>query len=135
MSYQIIKTDVSITLHGHTYLCDLVLGQYASNFRPAILLVDASSIPDSLGEMVATASINAPAEYLYNIPNHHFPVKVWSENAGLWEQLLSLTDDKDRPLFHSTNKALTLNFVRAPVVELGVHPLSLFNQLSKEVTQ
>lgn len=130
MSMKVIKKDVSVTLHGTTFLCDLVLGVYANNKRPAIILVDASSLPNSLGETVAIASTNAPGEYLTGMPQSYFAGKNYLENKGLWEQLEPLFwEETNAPLFLRTSKRLTLGHAIVPVYDLGPDVEPIFSSL------
>lgn len=128
MSMKVIKKDVEITLRGHTYLCDIVLGVYVNGKRPAITLVEAASNQSALGEVIAIASTNAPPEYLYNMPQHYFAGKNYSENEGLWPQLEPLCfEDTPAPLFLRTSKRLTLGLcVGVPVYDLGPDVAEIF---------
>lgn len=134
MSMKVIKKDVQVHLHGLTFTCDIVLGVYVNGKRPAITLVEAASIPNGFGEVVAVASTNAPPEYLTGMPQHYFAGKDYAENEGLWDQLESLTeDDGASPLFMRTSKRLTLGHVRVSIYALGPAIQGLFEELLEEI--
>ena len=134
MSMKVIKKDVEITLHNHTYKCDIILGLYVYGKRPAIILVDASSLSNSLGEVVCYASTNAPPEYLTGMPQTYFAAKDYGENEGLWDQLETLTwEDTNTPLFLCTSKRLTLGLVRVKVYDLGPDAADVFQTLLSEI--
>jgi hypothetical protein len=135
---KLLARNVPLTLAGRQYTCDILLGMYVSTLRPSILLAD--SRPESLagdiawlGEPIAIASSNAPVEYLQHLPQTCFAAKTWTENEGLWEQLLELADEHATlPLFIKTKWAVTLGFAKAPIIQLGHHAEELFHELRNE---
>jgi hypothetical protein len=136
---KVIASNIPIHLHGQNYTCDLVLGIYASTRRPALTLV--SALVQDFGEAIAVVTTNAPDEYLTSLPLPIFCVKTWSENEGLWEQLVSLETDLDNlPLFSravnirtGTPLSITLGFARSPLYDLRHTALRAFYTLSKEL--
>ena len=121
---KVLAQNVEIKLYTDTYLCDILLGLYSNTKRPAILLVE--------GNSTAIASANAPAEYLQHLSSSHFTMQNHAENAGLWEQLLPLTDEDGFPLFHATPHVITLDFVTCRIGCLGVLASELFSDLISE---
>jgi hypothetical protein len=128
-----LARNIPLTMYGRSYLCDIILGLYTLTKRPAIMLV--ASRPDSLGgelawdgTPIATASTNAPEEYIQHLTPPHFTAKTYSENEGLWEQLLPLLDEDGFPLFVQTRYKITLGFATAPIMLLGPNAsMSLFD--------
>lgn len=117
-----LLSSISITLHKHRYTCDLVLAQYFNTRRPAILLIDSIS-----SEPITTATTNVAEEWLAHLPPHLTVCKMYSENEGLWEQLLPLRDSSEHLIFHPTpHKVLLSEWVTAPVVALGDLAQNLF---------
>lgn len=140
---KVLAQNVEIKLYTDTYLCDILLGLYSNTKRPAILLVEAcpSTLPGgpiwggnstAIVSPTAIASTNAPAEYLQHLSSSHFTMKNHAENAGLWEQLLPLTDEDGFPLFHATQHVITLDFVTCRIGCLGVLASELFSDLISE---
>ncbi len=135
---KVLKRNLPITLFGQTTLCDLLLGSYAEKpHRPAIVLMTArpEDFPEDeafFSEPYGKASANAPEEFIQHLSPEHFPAKNWSENAGLWEQLLELSDEDELPLFHPTQHSITLGFCQAPIVMLGATALDLYLDLCAE---
>lgn len=134
MSMKVIKSGVKITLYGHTYLVDVVLGMYANSLRPSVILVDSAKNTEAFGEVVAIASTNAPQEFMIGMPEDHFAAKTYSENEGLWEQLEPLlSDETNSPLFLRTSWKLTLGFIFSPVYSLGPEASNTFLQLKESM--
>jgi hypothetical protein len=134
-----LARNIPLTLSSRSYVCDILLGIYTSSQRPAILLVESrpSSLPGErawAGEPVATASTNAPEEYIQHLTPPHFTAKDYSENEGLWAQLLPLRDEDGFPLFVQTRYAITLGFVKAPIMLLGPNAALEFSDLRDEIT-
>jgi hypothetical protein len=135
---KVLARNIPLTLNGVSYLADIILGIYRTTGRPAILLAD--SRPDSLspqaiwdGSPIGVASSNAPEEYIQHLTKPHFPAKCWSENKGLWEQLLPLNDEDGFPLFVQTRHAITLGFATAPIMLLGPNACIEFSILQDEM--
>ena len=132
-----LARNIPITLYSQPYEVDILLGMYATSKRPAIILADSrpSTLPGEKaweGFPVAIASTCAPEEYIQHLTAPHFPAKNWSENEGLWEQLLPLLDEDGNPLFLPTRHALTLGFYRSPIILLGEFARDLFSELIDE---
>lgn len=125
--------NIIITLHNHEYECDILLGMYASSSRPSIILVDAKD--SGLSEVISIATTNAPEEYYTGMSPFAFTCKTWTENLGLWDQLISLTAHDGTPLFLPTGQAFTLGFTRAQVLQLGPFAKLLFLDLKEELAQ
>lgn len=134
---KVLARNIPITLSGRKYVCDVILGLYATTGRPAVML--AESRPESMapqaiwdGSPIAVASTNAPEEYIAHLTKPHFPAKDWTENEGLWEQLLPLTDEDGFPLFVRTRWAITLGFCKALILLLGPNACIEFAELQDE---
>ena len=134
---KVLARNIPITLSGRKYICDILLGLYASTSRPAIML--AESRPESMspqaiwdGSPIAVASTNAPEEYITHLSKPHFTAKDWSENEGLWEQLMDLLDEDGFPLFVRTRCAITLGFCKACIFLLGPNACEAFKELLSE---
>lgn len=134
---KVLAKGIPLTLAGRKYVVDILIGMYATSHRPSIILV--ASRPDTLagdlaweGEPIAIASTNAPAEYIQHLSPAHFTMKNYSENEGLWEQLLPLVDEDGFPLFHETRYAITLGFATCRIGFLGVLASELFQDLLSE---
>lgn len=125
---KVIAKNVPISLSGRKYLCDIILGIYQTSDRPAIMLVESRD-----GSPLATASANAPEGYLQHLSTLHFPAKDYSENSGLWDQLVPLSDEWGQPLFHLTRHVITLGHVHnVQIYRLGATPAVLFTELLAE---
>jgi hypothetical protein len=134
---KVLAKGIPLILSSRKYLADILIGMYASSHRPSIILV--ASRPDTLagelaweGEPIAIASANAPAEYIQHLSIAHFTMKNYSENEGLWEQLLPLVDEDGFHLFHTTRHAITLGFTTCRIGLLGVLATELFQDLLSE---
>lgn len=137
---KVLARNIPLTLNGVAYLADIILGIYQTTGRPAILLADSrpEGVPPQAiwdGSPIATASSNAPEEYIQHLTKAHFPAKCWSENKGLWEQLLTLLDEDGFPLFVKTRHAITLGFATAPIMLLGPNACIEFTSLQDELEQ
>lgn len=128
-----LKKNVKLDIAGLYCTADILLAVYHEGKRPAILLVD--SRPDDypgehawLGEPIACASTNAPAEYLQHLPTTYFASKNWSENEGLWEQLEPLEDPTGERLFSPTTTRITLGFVKSQIYNLSPWAISLYEE-------
>ena len=128
-----LAKNIPIILHNREYICDILLGIYVSSSRASIILVDTTE--NGLSEVVSIASTNAPDEYYTGMSPFAFTCKVWSENLGLWDQLISLIDSSDDPLFLPTGKSFTLGFTKAPVLQLGHSAQLLFLELQEELAR
>lgn len=129
-----LAEKIVLTLSGQTYVCDIILAAYHTTKRPSILLSESrpSELPAErswLGEPIAVASTNAPAEYLQHLPRHYFCAKNWTENEGLWEQLELVLDKNDDQLFLPTRHQITLGFARSRIYSLSPWAISLFEDL------
>lgn len=115
-----LKSDLTITLSGREYQCDLHLGMYANSTRPCLVLIDNVS-----GEPVAKATCNPPPGYLMGFQSECFCWKDWSENEGLQAQLQTLTGGDGLPLFlpvkrkDGTTFAITLGLCKSQVYALN----------------
>lgn len=110
-----IAENVKIHLFDKDWTCSVHVGLYAdSSYRPAILL---TYIAEEGGEEpFATATTNKP-EIIYGAPDHHTIAKVYSENEGLWEQLLELGDERGK-FFRATPMKVIVGWTTCPVIEL-----------------
>lgn len=130
--------NIPLELAGRKYVCDIILGLYQSTKRPAIMLAESrpsSMSPQAIwdGSPTAVASTNAPEEYIAHLTKAHFPAKTWTENEGLWEQLLLLRDEDGFPLFVQTRYAITLGFCKAPIILLGPNACVDLVELQDEI--
>lgn len=133
-----LARDIPLTIAGQKYVCDILLGTYAEPKRPAIILVEArpGSFPAEKlwnGEPVAIASVNVDSEFLEHLSQIHFPMKNYSENAGLWEQLLLLTDSDGFPLFLATHHSIISGYVHIQIGLLGPSAAPMFEELIEEI--
>jgi len=124
--YEILMRNIRITLAGREWPCDLAIGLYPTTLRPAIFLMSApvfdkeTDEPELFySERIATASTNAPEEYIAHLPKNHFTAKNYSENAGLWEQLSELRDENGELFFIHTHWRITLGFASADIYQLS----------------
>lgn len=135
---KVLARNIPLTLSSRPYICDIILSLYQSTQRPAIMLVESrpsTMSPQAIwdGAPIAVASINAPEEYIQHLSKAHFPAKDWTENEGLWEQLLLLTDEDGFPLFVRTHYAITLDFCKALIMLLGPNACIELADLQSEV--
>lgn len=132
-----LAKKVPIQLFGTAYTCDVLLGMYENGLRPSIILVTSPEEGNdnaTMSEPFAIASTNPPPEYIQHLPANCFAGKTYSENQGIWEQLLTLTDENESlPLFAATKWKITLGFVTAPIYQLGPHATELYEQLRAEL--
>lgn len=121
-----IAENVKIHLFDKDWTCSVHVGLYAdSSHRPAIQLTHITE--EGWEEPFATATTNKP-EYLYGSPDHHTIAKVYSENEGLWEQLLELSDERGK-FFRVTPMKLTVGWTTCPVIELLNSALFAYDEL------
>lgn len=121
-----LLSNLPITLFGQTTSCKLVLGAYGdSGGRPAVMLL----CPTEGGgwEPYAVASVNSP-DYLTGLPQTFTIAKEYSENEGLWEQLLPLCDENG-PFFEVTKTKVTLGNARCRVVQLCGTAARIYEEL------
>lgn len=135
---KVIARKIPLTLAGTTHTCNILVGLYAVGSRPAVILVATrpDDYPGSLaweGAPLAIASSVCPPEYIQHLSPAHFPAKTWTENEGLWDQLLLLTDEDNFPLFLQTRHKVTLGFSTAPIMLLGPNAAEAFDQLLVEI--
>lgn len=130
----------TFTLSGVPYICDVLIGLYATSHRPCILLVDAKEFSSGWQESISTATTNPPPGFLEGYSFFCFAFKTWSENEGLLEQLLALKGEDDLPFFvpvrTSNGEAdlkISLGFCKAPVFTLRGKALDLYTELLKEL--
>lgn len=115
-----LKSDVTVTLSGQVWPCDLHLGMYANSTRPCLVLIDKMS-----GEPVTKATVNPPPGYLMGFQSECFCWKDWSENEGLQAQLQNLVGGDGLPLFlpvrrkDGTTFAITLGQCKSQVYALN----------------
>lgn len=121
-----IKRDVPLILASRPYLCDIILTAYA-NGAPAILIVGAESSPLA-GEHLTKATTNQESP----LPPSMFAAKTWSENEGLWSQLLPLKGEDGLPLFIPTPHSVPCGFTTAHLVYLGPSLVEAFTTLLQE---
>ena len=131
----ILVPEVTITLHGHTYIADVTLGLYHENHQPAILLLTSADDPDMYaGELLTKATTNVDRAYLTGMPENCIVAKTWSENEGLWGQLLPLKGPDNLPLFRPLGKAVMLSpYVHGEVIQLVNHAVYALKTLRGEL--
>lgn len=127
LSMKTLKSSVPITLHNLTYTCDILLSMYVCNRSPAIILRGSEGSAYE-GESITTASVNLKD----SLPPSMFAAKTWSENEGLWSQLLPLKDEKGLPLFIPTSHSVPCGFTTAHLVYLGPTAVEAFTTLLQE---
>lgn len=135
--FKTVLKGVDISLLGIDYHCDLAVGLYPETMRPAILLLTSPVFieehdPIQYSEIIAKASVCVPEEYIQHLPEYCFAAKVWSENEGLWEQLLSLRDENNMWLFEDLGQACMMGFVKAPFYELSSPLYDAFLEVKAE---
>lgn len=130
-----LLTKHPFKLAGRTYICDLLLGLYPRGKRPAIILVE-SADSTFIGEPIAIASVNVEPNWLISCSKYATAIKDYSENAGLFQQLLDLRDEDDVPLFINLCMRVTLSpFCAVPVIDLAPRARRLYNELLTEMFQ
>ena len=118
--------NLPITHFDVTSNCKLVIGAYGDQAaRPAVLLLCATE--DGGWESYAVASVNSP-EFLTGLPQTFTIAKEYSENEGLWEQLLPLCDENG-PFFEVTKTKVTLGYARCRVVQLCGTAARIYEEL------
>ena len=129
-----LASNLLLTLGSRSYRADLCLTLY-ENKQPAIVLL--SSRPEDFdenrayfSEVLTTATVAVPPAYLTGLGPNLIVAKDYTENEGLWAQLLPLTDPNDLPLFLplSPPRHLTLGFATCQVLRLGVLPAAIYNE-------
>lgn len=125
-----LASNIPITLFGRQYDCTILLAMYAEGGRPAISLFSKS--PEGFLEPFRLATLNAP-DFLYGMPPTYTIAKTYSENEGLWEQLFSLKDSLGKPLFVKTGVKVTCGFAVCPVIELGPHSTTVWNEYLSQI--
>lgn len=132
--------DFEVNVQGSTHQADLLLGLYASSFRPCLVLVEHPHAELAReAEILAVVTTNPPPGYLTGFPHASIAVKTWSENKGLWEQLSDLADSSGTPFFRRVegkdgyHKKITLNFVVSPIYCLNGGALEAYQQLLDEM--
>ena len=125
-----IASNIKIRLFDKEYICALHVGLYADSFhRPAIHLTHLAE--GGWEEPFAGATVNKP-EYIIGAPDHHTIAKVYSENEGLWEQLLELSDEKGK-FFRLAPMKVTVGRATCPTVELLNSALYAYDELRDEL--
>lgn len=135
--YKTVIKGIDITLCGQPYHCDLAVGLYLETLRPAILLVTSPVFieehdPIQYSELLTKASTCVPEEYIQHLPEYCFAAKTWSENEGLWPQLLRLRDENNMVLFEELGQACMMGFVKAPFYELSIPLYDAFLEVKAE---
>lgn len=121
-----IAQNVKIHLFDKDWICSLHVGLYAdSSHRPAIQLTHLAE--EGWEEPFTTATTNKP-DYIYGSPDHHTIAKVYSENEGLWEQLLELSDERGK-FFRVAPMKVTVGGTTCHVVELLNSALFAYDEL------
>lgn len=122
--------NLPITLFDVTSNCKLVLGAYGDQAaRPAVILLCADE--DGIYEPYSVASVNAP-DFLTGLPQTFTIAKEYSENEGLWEQLLPLCDENG-PFFEVTKTKVTLGHARCRVIQLCGTAARIYNELRESL--
>lgn len=122
-------------LAGRIYSCDLLLGIYPKGKRPALILVE-SEDSTFMGEPITIASINIDPNWLISCSKYATVIKDYSENEGLFPQLLALRDESEAPIFVNLEMRVTLSpFATAPVLDLSPYARRLYDELLFEMTQ
>lgn len=131
-----LVTGHTFTLRGVPYICDVLVGLYATSKRPCILLVDSKEFTEGWQGTVTTATANPPPGFLQGFQSESIPFKTWAENEGLLEQLLSLKDEDGLTYFlparsrdGTSHLSITLGFCKAPVYSLRGKALELYREL------
>ena len=125
-----IAENVKIHLFDKDYLCSLHIGVYGdASRRPAVQLTHLAD--EGWEEPFATATTNKP-EILYGAPDHHTIAKVYSENEGLWEQLLELSNEKGK-FFRVAPMKVIIGWTTCPVIELCNSALFTYDELIDEL--